>query len=87
MPKEEKEKTEATTPTPSRKKMKLGDKMCTVMEYAGMTGLNSRLKFWLKKKYDSKEQRTANEWCDALMSEKAIDEKPEILDQVVPVSK
>ena len=83
----DKEKEEEKAPKPSnKKKTKFGDKECTVMQYAGMTGLNSRLKFWLQKKYDSKEMRTANEWCEALMNEKAISEKPEILDQTVTVS-
>lgn len=66
---------------------KVGDKVCTVIEYAGMTGINSRLKFWLRKKYDNKETRTAEEWYKELLKENAISEKPAILDQLILGSK
>ena len=77
---------EATTPRTS-KKIKFGEKQMTISKYATSTGLGARLKPWLNRKYDSKEQRTGNEWFAEMKKEQVQTEKPEILDVLVPGSK
>lgn len=76
-------------PTPKKKEEEslYGDSLCTVGQLHSSLGLNPRLKLWLNKKYNGKEKRTLNEWCDELLKEGAIEKKPEILSRVVTVSK
>ncbi len=69
------------------RKKSIGDTKVTVLQYASMTGVGSRLRLWLNLKFDTKEFKTANEWCDILLKEGAISEKPEILTQPVSASK
>lgn len=69
------------------KKVKMGTKDCTVIQYAKWISLGKRAQYWLRMKYDTKELRSANAWTEELIKEKAINKKPEILEQMVPGSK
>ena len=86
---EEKEKAAVVKPVkPVKAKMvKFADSECTAMRYAAMTGLNKNTKFWIQKKYPTKDVRKALVWAEELLKEGAISEKPEILNQMVPASK
>jgi len=65
----------------------LGDKECTILEYASFTGLSKRLDVWMRKTYDTKEVLSAKAWADRLLKAGAISESPEILNQINSASK
>lgn len=74
-------------PAKAAKKITLGDKECTILQYAALTGLGKRLDVWVRKTYDTKEILSANAWAKKLVEAGAINESPEILNQTVTVSK